>query len=70
MNGMQAQAEDRVLLDLFIQHTRSNLEAEIIAACKPSIDRAVDQAIKELQVDINRHYDVVRHQTAVVVSLR
>jgi hypothetical protein len=62
--------ENWVYLDLFIQHTRKQLEAELLQSMRSSIDKAIDQAIRDMQAQIEQQYDVARHRTAVILTVR
>lgn len=62
--------QNRTYLDLFVRHVREQLEAEILAACRSTIDKAVDQAVADLKPQIEQQYDVRRDQTAVILVTR
>lgn len=51
------EAESRQLLDLFVQETRRRLRAEVLAALKLDIDKAMDDAVAELKPQIESYYD-------------
>jgi hypothetical protein len=68
--AMKVECENRTYLDLFVQHTRKQLEAEILAACRSSIDKAVDQAIADLRPQIEQFYDQSRDRASVVLMTR
>lgn len=53
--------EERMLLDLMVQHIRNQMEGEIVAALKPVIDKAIDAAVAELSPVIAKHYDIARN---------
>lgn len=59
---IKPETEARILLEAFVDRIRSNLKAEVQKAIQPSIDYAVERAVAELNVTIQREFNLREQQ--------